>query len=486
MSMTLGPERWCLLVGDVEIQGPITGGRHGWPFGASMENLAALGYVEEEYFIAGLAPTYALASNSAYTRDGRWSAERVQVVPFRTRMVVRRPVDPSRFNGTVVVEWNNVSMAHDLMLMDITGLAAAGFAFVGVSAQPLGIRGFGNGGTSLIGWDEDRYGTLDVPSENASYGVFGRVAQAVGPQRSLSLVDPMGALSVERLIATGASQSAQRLHTYINAVHPVAPVFDGFLPVVHIGIAAPLTAPEDQFMPYLDGDGRPLLADIFEVQPHVHYQIRDDLDAPVLVFNSESEARTFFPIRRPDDERYRVWEVAGTAHGGDGTVRAEPLLERDFGIGSPRAPMPELEEAMANPNSTSWIPPLHAALNHLDHWIAEGTPPPTIRPIEVDARSGDIARDGLGNARGGVRLPHVDAPTAALSGRGKHPAWLLSLGGRRTPFSDDELRSLYPDHATYVSRVSAAADAAVSEGVLLRRDAAEMVEAAKIEPVPRG
>jgi hypothetical protein len=50
-----------------------------------------------------------------------------------------------------------VSMAHDLMLTDITGLAAAGFAFVGVSAQPLGIQGFGGSGTALIGWDEDRF-----------------------------------------------------------------------------------------------------------------------------------------------------------------------------------------------------------------------------------------------------------------------------------------------------------------------------------------
>src|ERR1039458_7908298 len=35
------------MVGDMEIQGPVTDGRHGWPFGASIENLAALGYVEE-------------------------------------------------------------------------------------------------------------------------------------------------------------------------------------------------------------------------------------------------------------------------------------------------------------------------------------------------------------------------------------------------------------------------------------------------------
>jgi hypothetical protein len=218
----------------------------------------------------------------------------------------------------------------------------------------------------------------------------------------------------------------------------------------------------------------------------VHYQIRDDLDAPVLVFNSESEARTFFPIRRPDDERYRVWEVAGTAHGGNGMARAEPLLERDFGVGTPKAPMPQLEEAMANPNPTSWMPPLYAALHHLDRWIAAGVPPPRTQPIEVDAQLGEIVRDELGIARGGIRLPHVEAPTATLSGAGDHPAWLLSLGGHRVPFSDDKLRALYPDHATYVSRVSAAADAAVMAGVLLPRDAAEMVDEAKMAPVPPG
>ena len=81
--MTLGPEHWCPLVGDVEIQGPVAGGHHGWPFGASVEDLAVLGYVEEEYFVTGTAPTYALATDSAYTRDGRWSAERLPRPPVR-------------------------------------------------------------------------------------------------------------------------------------------------------------------------------------------------------------------------------------------------------------------------------------------------------------------------------------------------------------------------------------------------------------------
>src|ERR1700733_7110499 len=134
--MTLGPASWCLLLHrDRESSGCGADGysrRRSFPSGANIEDLAALGYVEEEYFIAAMAPTYALAPDSAYARDGRRSSERIQTVPFRTRIVVRRPVDSARFNGTVAVEWSNVPLAHDFMLTDITGLAASGFAFVGV------------------------------------------------------------------------------------------------------------------------------------------------------------------------------------------------------------------------------------------------------------------------------------------------------------------------------------------------------------------
>ena len=32
---------------------------------------------------------------------------------YTTRMLVRRPADPKKFNGTVIVEWNNVTAQHD-------------------------------------------------------------------------------------------------------------------------------------------------------------------------------------------------------------------------------------------------------------------------------------------------------------------------------------------------------------------------------------
>ena len=66
--------------------------------------------------------------------------------PFRTRFVVRRPSDPQRFSGTVVVEWHNVSAGIDAAPdwgFFHRHLAAQGHAWVGVSAQKVGIDGGG-------------------------------------------------------------------------------------------------------------------------------------------------------------------------------------------------------------------------------------------------------------------------------------------------------------------------------------------------------
>ena len=53
--------------------GPITGGSHGWPFGARLDDVTAYGYVEEEFFLEGTASTSGLADGATFTRDGRWS-----------------------------------------------------------------------------------------------------------------------------------------------------------------------------------------------------------------------------------------------------------------------------------------------------------------------------------------------------------------------------------------------------------------------------
>lgn len=63
--------------------------------------------------------------------------------PYAMRLVVRRPVAPNRFNGTVIAEWNNVSNQWDQevdWLQTHEHLIREGYVRVGVSAQRSAAR----------------------------------------------------------------------------------------------------------------------------------------------------------------------------------------------------------------------------------------------------------------------------------------------------------------------------------------------------------
>ena len=74
-------------------------------------DLATLGYRETEYSVEGTATSYEVRGERG--ADGRWDVDPGAEASFRTRMVVRRPVDDAGFGGTVVVEWLNVSAKTD-------------------------------------------------------------------------------------------------------------------------------------------------------------------------------------------------------------------------------------------------------------------------------------------------------------------------------------------------------------------------------------
>ena len=57
-------------------------------------NLSAYGYVEEEFFVRGTANVYDWDSAGHVT-------VRTADAPYTTRILMRRPVDPARFSGTV-------------------------------------------------------------------------------------------------------------------------------------------------------------------------------------------------------------------------------------------------------------------------------------------------------------------------------------------------------------------------------------------------
>ncbi|ONH55540.1 hypothetical protein CcI49_28975 [Frankia sp. CcI49] len=436
-------------------------------------DVSTYGYVEEEYFFEGDATTYRL-TDGELRADGRWVAAPSGSLPFRTRMVVRRPVDPAAFNGTVIVAWNNVSAGTDGFALDTPEIFEGGFAVAAVSVQVVSVHGFDTATSQgLVSWDPERYGSLSIPSDDASYSIFTAAAQLVGPGRDLAANDPMGGLDVKRLIAHGASQSAARLHTYYNAVQPLTKRFDGFLLDIHFGWSTPLAA---------EKEARERETNLVEVvdrfQPVT--RLRDDLGAPVLVLNSETEASTFAWAGQPDTDTFRLWEAAGTSHASIHTIReVAGKFRRDWGVDL--AAVPDLNGP--SPNTVDLRPLRDASLFHMQRWLTESIPPSAQPRIEITGEPPTIVRDAHGIARGGIRLPAVAVPTARLTGTIGSATLLENLGGSSEPFSVDTLKTLYPTRELYLEKVEKAVSAGVAAGFILPRDATAMLlEAASTAP----
>jgi hypothetical protein len=449
------------------ITGPVSGGAHGWSFAGYFGDIGQRGYLEEEFFFAGKARRYEPVG--VHGSNGKWAVEAAGEASYKTRILVKRPKDPAKFNGTVVVEWANVTIGHDLVIAEFPGVFD-GFAHVAVSAQFVGLHGFEENPMGLVSWDAQRYGSLSHPGDSYSYDIFTQAGRAVGPDRDRA-VDPMGGLKVRNLIATGASQSGARIVAYINGIAPKERVFDAFLPLIIGGMASGF---DDTV---LDPNK------IFAMPPgelarlmRPFTKIRDDLNVPVLLVNSESETLGCFPCRQPDTDKFRFWEVAGSSHGPQGmTELMEHKTKRDGVFVN--------QFGEARPSVVMWSPPADAAIAHLKRWIEGGVPPPRQPLIAVSGNPPAIDRDEHGIAKSGVRLPDVEVPTGCSTGYNAG-AGLEALVGSTQPFPPAKLKKLYPSHDAYVAKVAAAAKAAREAGVILPHAESDYLERAKASAIP--
>jgi hypothetical protein len=450
--------------------GPIEGGEYGVPYNPMPGGLAEeFGYTEEEYFISGVATSY--TPRGELGTDGVWAVRPADAAPYTTRILVRRPVDAADFNGTVLVEWLNVTAGRDSdpmfgflhrLLME------EGYAYVGVSAQATGVQG---GGPTLEvpgvpevallplqQWDPERYADLDHPGDEFSYDMFSQVAQLL---RRPGEVDPLDGLAVTHLLGAGESQSSGRLATYLNAVQPVADIYDGFLVHSRGAEAAPLNADPNLVMP----------------EPA---NLRTDIGAPALQFESETDLVFLGHLdgRQDDSDSVVTWEVAGAAHADASTLVYGRASGEVWLPGSNADPTAQCGTINDGPQA----PVLRATFSALDAWVVDGTPPPTSGDIESEG--GELVRDDLGNVVGGIRTPPVDAPVSALRGDNSSGSVFCSLFGTETPFTRAQLAELYTDHDDYVAEVTASADAAVEAGFLLPADRDSFVADAETAHVP--
>jgi hypothetical protein len=434
-------------------------------------DLASVGYATHEHLVTGAATSYSAAQ--PFEPDGRWLVEEAGNAEFSTRFVVYCPADPARGNGDVIIEWLNVTGGLDvpaLWMMTHRHLIRDGFTWVGVSVQQVGIEGGGlMPGLGLRQTAPERYGTLAHPGDAFAFDIFTQVARGIR-----EMLSEKYGIRVQRVIATGASQSAFHLTTYVNALDMHAEAVDGYLIQGRAGAGAAI---EGWTFERFDPAGNEVRRRLLAGRDH----IRDDARVPVVVVQSETDVfgrLGYFPARQRDSERFRLWEVAGAAHCDTYFLCASPL---DTGS----LPIEELAALMARAQSsgvTTEVPVnsgaqmhyvLQCAFDTLVRWVRDGSSPPSAARLDAD-RGGRLVCDELGIARGGIRTPWVDAPLAVLSGLGQ-PGEMTELFGTSRPLDDDERSARYPrGRDEYVERFHAATDAAVAAGFLLPADREEI------------
>ena len=418
-------------------------------YSASAIGLADAAYIEEEYFIEGRANRYSnpeLETAAIIDSDHR----------YKTRLVVRRP-EPSAFNGIVVVEWINVTGGPDKDIdwwQSGSHFIRNGYAYVVVSAQQMGID-------TMRAWSAERYGSLDVThdgmatQDELSYDIFSAVGKAinrVGESAAVGEVDILAGLKAEQIIATGHSQSASRLATYLNNIHPLEPVFDGVM--VH------------------GGGGR----------------IRDDQPVKIFKIMAETDMMRRAASPQPDTDTFRQWEVAGSSHV-DVPFEIEYARVRNLREGVSTDNVQPRDQACELPpySRVPFRDVMNAAFEHLVAWVRDDVPPPSADPLRLKRMMPQVefARDEYGNVLGGIRLAEHVVATAKNTGMNSGSNRFCFLYGSHQPFDQATLEALYPTHEAYVRAVREVVERNLADGYILPLAAQETIREAQAAQIGR-
>jgi hypothetical protein len=236
------------------------------------------------------------------------------------------------------------------------------------------------------------------------------------------------------------------------------------------------------------------------------HQCRKDLDAgdprlltaavgvPVVEMFAQGDLGTNLQTRRPDADGpadlFRRYEIPGAPH-------VDPWEQLSFAsaadmnrIKSARGavPAPGCRPQDATPSDFPNRYVFNAAWRNLDRWVQQGIAPPRAARVEVkaDVLAGAafvpdraFVEDELGNAKGGVRTPHVDVPTARWIGAKAGEAFQCMFFGYKIDFDGRRLDTLYGTPERYVEKVRASAEQLERDRWITTEDAKAIVREAQ-------
>jgi hypothetical protein len=468
-------------------------------------DLAPLGYVEEEFFVSGTANVYDWAPTGTVS-------VRTPDAPYTTRVLVRRPVDPARFSGNVVVEILHAPRGHDWALMwgwSHDHFLEHGDAWVGVTMV-------GAAAQALQRFDPDRYASISfanpTPTESCAPGGNGpnantpvtsevedglrwdMISQVGALLKSDVPARPLAGFNVEHVYQT--TQDPAQL-TYINAIHARArlagdrPVYDGYL-VKSGRVPTRIRRCSDAIA---NGDPR---------------QAPSNIDVPVINLQMEGDVLNALGARRPDSDEpgdlFRLYEIAGVAHfdsspfrgGGVPSVAdmravGGSVVTIDTPVAGYQLAVPFRREMQCDPPVLTEQPVLgylfNGAFANLDRWVRTGTPSPRgdrLDVRDVGTSQASFVVDEFGHTTGGVRTPYVDVPTATYSVHHTGPAGApCRQYGYRAPFDWARLESVYGGYTGYKRQAEESVDRFVRDGWVSESDGQRIrAELMAITPPP--
>lgn len=411
------------------------------------------GYVEREYFASGEANQY-LDEDGAVFGNTRSTLSTATVGDtagdYLTRVVVRQP-SAEKFNGTLVVEWTNVTTGQDGEFVfgeSHHTLLRDGYAVAVISAQEIGV---GN----LVATRPARYGELDVtadcgpavscPRDTMSWDIFAQVTQAL----KNSSASPFADLDIQTVIATGQSQSAGLVSTYYNKIQPLHPVFDAIVTYDGGSVA-----------------------------------LRSDLEVPAIAIKAQISPSG--PYQWTSSEYTRIWEAAGLSHGSAFVHEYMDAVYTRDGTQPGGASFTDWLMDIGhceNPNvgTKSRIGHIEGgAFAAVAAWARGGAPAAPSTLFQRDA-DGALVYDETGLPVGGIRIADAAVPqyTFGLNAGG----WTCGAAGWWGDLSTQELEQRYVSHDEYVAQVTEVTEAALAAGYIVAGDAEETISQAQASEV---
>src|SRR5688572_30222315 len=371
------------------------------------DDLAYFKYVTKEYFVSG-------------TANGQ---------PYKTRIVIRRPAENSRFSGLILAE--SMHPSGNPWMFHFTHVYSMDSGHIGVEILTTPPQG-------IVQANPDRYKDLQIGNGQANE----IIAQVGALLKSQQEDNPLAGLAVRKMVLAGSSASAGVVVNYMPAhrtyrLAEMKPIYDGFFPTSNNSNIPSVDVPTIQV---------PTMLEVYRGNGTT----RVDSDAP--------------------GSQIRVYEFAGMAH----------IDSRDAAAYYP--------DPCKNPISRFPLAVyMSVALNHLFAWVDQGILPPHGDRYYMDYNTENdgslLALDQHGNVKGGIRNPYVDVPAKSYrvpnSGaeppiKNPHPFiaargeaaqnQLCGLSNYEVALTPAQLKRLYKDKKDYQTKVQRRYDELVKQG----------------------